>query len=100
MWRIMAGSVIVKANQTPLDIAMQKCGSIEKVMELAALNNISPTADLISGQEILHPDAAVMVVSDYFRKYGIYPASATTLVTDIKQGGIEFWSVEFDFITS
>ena len=91
-------------NQTLLDIAIRHCGTIEAVVDIAVLNNISITDDLVSGQLIALPskDYGSKEVINYFVTNKIDPANALNdLHFDLVQGkeGIGFWSINNNFIT-
>jgi hypothetical protein len=91
-------NVLVKDRETSLDIAVINSGSVEGIFELALLNNISLTKDLVSGEElipcnILDDDAKNELISR-----GARPASSV----DISEGeileGIGYWRLQVDFI--
>jgi hypothetical protein len=92
--------VNVKARQTLLDISVQTAGTLDSLFELASLNGMGITDELVAGQTLTAPAVALFEVADYFRKYKLYPASATTPLSALLPEGIEFWSIEFDFIVS
>lgn len=90
----------VMKGQCLLDIAVQETGSIENVLELAILNDISITDELV-------PEEDVNVSADlihqkknlqYYRARELKPASEDA--NSQLQEGIEFWYVEYDFVVS
>ncbi len=72
----MPNTVIVKQGQCLFDIAMQTTGSAESVFELASLNNLSITDDLIPGTVLTTPDVSDGKIVDYYNSEKITPASA------------------------
>lgn len=49
-------SVTVKDGQTLFDIAVQSLGSVDRVFDLAQLNGLGISDELVSGQVLLLPD--------------------------------------------
>jgi hypothetical protein len=92
--------VEIKARQTPLDIAIREGGTLDSVFEVAALNGIGITDNLKPGTTVTVPTVAVAEVANYFRKYAIYPGSATIELGTLIPEGVNFWGIEYDFIIS
>lgn len=95
--------IIALHNQTLLDIAIRHCGTVEAVVDIAILNNISITDDLIPGQIILIPDKDYgnQEVINYFNANKIDPATALTDEhIELTEGnsGIGFWEIGNNFI--
>jgi hypothetical protein len=67
----------VQYQQSLLDIALQECGDVLAIIDIALLNNISITEDLEAGQVLLLPEATKPEVVKYYRDRKI------TLATDI-----------------
>lgn len=89
-------------NQTLLDVAIRHCGTVQAVADIAILNNISITDDLIAGQFILIPqkDYGNQEVINYFISNKIEPASALTEESkELTEGksGIGFMRVGINF---
>lgn len=90
-------------NQTLLDIAIRHCGTVEAVADIAILNNISITDDLIPGQLIELPskDYGSQEVVNFFEVNKIDPATALTendkALTE-GNSGIGFWEIGNNFI--
>ena len=90
-------------NQTLLDVAIRHCGTVEAVADIAILNNISITDDLIPGQLILIPlkDYGNQEIINYFSVNEIDPATAFTeehaALTE-GNSGIGFWEIGNNFI--
>lgn len=90
-------------NQSLLDVAIRHCGTVEAVADIAILNNISITEDLIPGQLIELPlkDYGNQEVINYFSVNKIDPATALTEEhTALTEGdsGIGFWEIGNNFI--
>jgi hypothetical protein len=94
----MPNSVQIQAKQVAIDIAMQQCGAADSIFDVAAANGIGITDALVSGQMANYPAVVNQHVADYFRKYGQFPASATSQLEVLLPGGIGFWAIGFDFI--
>lgn len=71
----------VNIGQTLFDIANMYAGTIEAIVEIALFNNISPTVDLIPGQQLTIPlsfENYNAEVVDYFNRKNIQLASNGT----------------------
>lgn len=68
----------ISEGQTLKDIVIEHLGNAELLYEVAILNNIEVTADLIVGQEISLPDVAIdkIRITQSFVERNIKPASA------------------------
>jgi len=68
------------SNQSLFDIAIQECGTVSAVMDIAMANNVSITQELIPGQSIKIPitDKLNKDVINYFKgkRQSIATASA------------------------
>ena len=93
-------SVTVKDGQTLYDIAVQQLGSATYVFDLAQLNGLAITDEIVSGQVLLLPDVAFedQATVDYFTK-PLYPASGDAN-TDVILGGIGYMQIETNFVVS
>ena len=90
-------------NQTLLDVAIRHCGTVQAVVDIAILNNISITDDLIPGQIILisSKDYGFQEVVNFFALNKIDPATALTENDEaLTEGnsGIGFWEIGNNFI--
>jgi hypothetical protein len=90
-------------NQSLPDIAIRHCGTVEAVTDIAILNNISITQELIPGQLIQIPskDYGNQEVVNYFAANKIEPATALTEEHNaLVEGnsGIGYWIIENNFI--
>lgn len=76
---------IVQAGQTLFDIAIQEYGTLESVMQLAKVNNLSITEVLMAGQVLDVPDQVYdKKVADYCKNNQITPATADEMDSLIK----------------
>lgn len=90
-------------SQTLQDIAIQYCGTLEALFDIALLNNISVTQELSPGQILNIPkvDYGFQEVVNYFSINKIEPATELTKeMISIIEGntGIDYWSIENNFI--
>lgn len=89
--------ITIRNKQSMSDIAIQEAGTVEAIIEIAVLNNISPTADLTPGQSLLVPDEFInkdSSVLEYYTRKKITPATSWT---DPDQHGIGHGAIEIDF---
>ena len=93
-------SIQVKDGQTLFDIAIQALGSVDRVFDLAQLNGLGITDNLVSGQVLLLPDVVFeqLTTVDYFTKPW-YPASADVAADNIL-GGIGYMQIGTNFKVS
>lgn len=94
--------VTVLNNQTLQDIAILYCGTIAALFDIALLNNVSITDDLVPGQilEIPSKDYGFQEVVNYFISNEIQPATILTKEnTEAMEGltGIDYWIIEDTF---
>lgn len=96
--------ITVTSQQSTLDLALQHCGSLEAAFDLALLNNVSITDDLLDGQKLDIPAALSKDVTNYYAVHDIRPATAITMeaINEIigSGEGVEFWAIEYDFVVS
>lgn len=74
--------VVVLHNQSLFDVAIQYCGTVEAVFDLALENGLSLTQELSPGQLITIPkkDYGFQSVVSVFKNDSIQPASALSEV--------------------
>ncbi|OWP76834.1 hypothetical protein [Flavobacterium oreochromis] len=93
--------IIVLHNQSLQDIAIGYCGTGEAIKDIAMLNNISITAELIPGQLIVIPskDYGYQEIANYFNLNKAEPATALTQtqIEVLQPQGIGFMVIENDF---
>ena len=82
----------VRVNQTLVDIAVQYCGSVEAVFELAQMNGLSVTDELTAGQELILPEQYNIPVAHTFEKNKYFPA--VLLLEELE--GIDYDIIEID----
>jgi len=94
--------VKVKNGQTLIDICVQELGDSEQLLVVAQLNGLGVTDLLTSGQIIEVPDFALdkKAIVKVFTDPALAPASDKGDLSEVLPEGLEFWSVEFDFVVS
>jgi len=94
----------VKNGQSLLDIAMQETGAAEDALQLALMNGICLTDELLTGTDLEIPETENEDRDnvEFYRERGILPATATTKEQEALNpyGGIEYMGIEIDFIVS
>ena len=84
------------SGQTLFDIAIQSCGSAEAAFELAVLNGMSVTDDLVPGQELIMPDVVNNSISSYYDNKSLTPATASNeQITEVSRVFFEELPIEF-----
>ena len=93
-------------RQSIFDIAIQEFGGIEAVLDMAELNDLSITDDLITGDELnlFGINITDKVLQEYYSVNKLLPATSITTeelcVITGNGDGIEYWCIEYDFIIS
>lgn len=92
----------VSERQSMFDVAMQTSGSFEAVFELALLNGISITDELVAGQLLQLP---AVLNSDNVNYYALKKIVPETVGTEIDESlpvleGIGYWAIGVDFVVS
>lgn len=89
----------VSEGQTLFDIAIQECGDINAVYDLADLNLKSITDTLAIGETIILPPVVAVpkVVEQFKAQYKKPVSDDTDDQDDIKGEGLEYWAIEIDF---
>lgn len=93
----------VKNGQSLFDIALQMCGSAESAFELALMNGLALSDELVNGQVLEVPAVAEKQIVQQYAVDNVFPATAITpeqYNETIVGEGIEFWGIEYDFIIS
>lgn len=90
--------VTILQRQTLADIALEVYGDISSLPDIARENNLSITAELEAGQELICPDVVYdAYLQNYVRKNGIKPATAYDGTGEIPQRIFtEQFTLEFD----
>lgn len=95
---------IVRNSQNLLDIAIQTTGDADNALDIALVNGLCLTDDLIAGQLLSVPDTLLRNenILSLLRATTAAPATAITAanITDAPFEGIEFWTIEYDFTIS
>lgn len=89
-------------RQSLWDIALQTCGSIEAVFELAEANGLAVTDALAPGQVIEYSPDSIRdkQAARYYANNRVIPSTAIEEESTIMPEGVEYWGIEFDFIVS
>lgn len=92
---------IVQSRQNLLDIALQRCGSLEAAFDIAQLNGMGITDELTVGSTLGLPPVSDSKTVLRYESERIVPATAITgqEISALLNGGegIEFWGIEYDF---
>ena len=83
----------VKYRQSLLDVALQECGDISAVVDIAVLNGISITEDLNEGDILILPEIIKNEVAKYYKDRNI------VLATDIPRPN-KFQTIAFPAISN
>ena len=73
----------VIADQTLEDVAIQYCGSASAWLELARLNKLDPSTDLMAGQVLELPPVLDLKVSRFYSENKLVPAGANSYTGSI-----------------
>ena len=95
--------VVVLHNQSLLDLALQHTGTIESIFELAMLNNLSITDDVLAGKILTIPTESFTNndILTYYIAKKIQPATAFSKEDEQvfeRLEGISIWAINLDFI--
>lgn len=91
------------SGQSVFDLSVQSSGSIEAAVELAVMNGLSLSDGLEAGVTLIEPSIISSQIVGYYGSRGIMPATAISTQTDTPATsdlGIEFWTIENDFIVN
>lgn len=95
-------TILVSEGQTVLDIAIEHCGSLSVVFEIAELNELeSFTDELKAGQELIVPDVVDAYIVEQFDSTYKKPVSSDSEgwdgTNEDGDEGIDFWEIETEF---
>ncbi len=93
----------LKDGQSLWDIALLATGATEAVFEVAAANNVSLDDDMAIGTELDIPAIANRDIVTHYTVNKLAPATGmgnTGGETALLEDGIEFWTIEYDFVVS
>jgi len=86
------------SGQSLFDLALQSSGSVEAAFELALMNSIGITDDIVPGINLTVASVVNKQIADYYKNKGIKPATYSETESGI--GGIEYWAIETEFLVS
>ena len=93
--------VTVLNGQSVFDLAVQAAGSVEAAFDMADLLGTSITDELPVGARIEASTTLNRQIAEYYRVNSIQPATGITAAdAPALQEGVEFWTVEYDFVVS
>jgi hypothetical protein len=71
-------------NQSLLDFTLNHCGSLESILTIATVNNLSITDELIPGQVLNIPSDVIVdsYIRDYYYQKNIKPACGYPKIKD------------------
>ena len=97
-------TITVLHNQSLLDLALQHTGDIERIFELAVLNEKSVTDDMTAGASLLvEATTTNKDILAYYTAKNIQPATAFTKADEQvfeRLEGISIWAINLDFVVS
>jgi hypothetical protein len=87
-------------NQSVFDVTLHHTGSFAKVLELAMLNGLSITDELLPGVVIAIPAVDDQSMIDFYTRMNVVPATALGLgaVVPVSDEGIGAMAIEINFI--
>jgi len=86
------------SGQSIFDLAVQSSGSVEAAFDLALMNSIGLTDDIVPGINLTVASVVNKQIADYYKNKGIKPATYSETESGI--GGIEYWAIETEFLVS
>jgi hypothetical protein len=93
----MPKSVLVKGGQCLLDIAIEHTGGIASWLEIATLNSLGLSSDIVPGTYLLVPDEIVdKKAYRLLTEAKAQPATGDVGFLSLPEG-IDYWYVEQDF---
>jgi len=87
-------------GQSLFDVACICLGAAEAAIQIALLNGISVTDDLVVGQELKLPDVVNRDIVSYYANNGLNPATGITDTEVERLGGLGYMALGIDFIVS
>ena len=90
--------MIVEQGQCLVDMAIQNNGNALAIFDIALINGISLTEDIVPGQELKETAVLDNRIKNYFSK--ITPASGNDADLLVQPQGIGYWYIGLDFIIS
>lgn len=88
-------TIKTQAQQTLLDIAIQCCGALDALFDVAKLNGMSPTGDIEAGTVLMVPNVLDKKVASTFGNMRHKPATA---LTDEEGGDLRVFDQTFSTV--
>ncbi len=90
----MNKKVTILSNQTLADIALRETGTVETMFDIATLNGLNVSDELIAGIEILVPVIeSEKKVAEFFRAKEFYPAAGYDTAELLPASGVDIIEV-------
>ena len=91
---------VVQQGQNLIDIAAMHCGDVSFLFSIAFLNNISPTAEVAPGTDLIMPEDVSVELVAYLSVKSEVVATNNDFKKFEKPSGIGYWAIGDDFIIS
>lgn len=88
-----------------MDMAIEHCGDATALFDLAVMNNVSGTQEVIPGEELIIPEVVNTAVKNYLDSQKTTHQRAMVATNNDanrfqRPSGIGYWVIEQDFIVS
>lgn len=95
----MPNTVTVHQGQCLADIAIQHCGDMTAIFEIAELNGLEITALVEPGSQLEVPDPYDPALVKYLAERNHIPATGDAVEAETVRPltGIDYWAIEIDF---
>ena len=93
----MNSEIIILPRQTNIDVILVACGSLDSLVEMALLNQMSITDDIDAGTSLVVPGITDQRTVDYFTGSKHLPV---TNISSVSLGGIGYMEIGKDFKVS
>ncbi len=91
--------ITVEQGQSLRDVAIQYCGDVAAALDIAVINGISITQQLVAGSTLAIPSVVKKDIVNYLAVNNLIPATDKEH-TSSTLSGIGYWQIERDFIVS
>lgn len=94
----MPNTSTVKQGQCFLDKVLQTTGSFEGAFEMALLNGIGITEDMVTASQIIPYSIDKKNIVSFWQPNIKEPATALFNEYETLKSGIDYWAIDLDFI--